>query len=623
MNHNAARDFGVTNIDPARRRVQRAAIASLVFLLAGAAVSVGVVAMLPSVNREIDTGKSTVVSHREQLTPESEVEGPALDTPHIPFLDITEPSGLQFTHNSGARGDKLLPEAFGSGCAFMDCNNDGLTDILLVSGRPLDDPGEQETSAALRLFLNSESGKFTDGTEDAGLTVYLSGMGVAAGDFDNDGWTDLYVTAVGRNRLFHNDQGRFRDVTELSTTGGAADEWSTGCCWFDFDNDGDLDLFVCNYVKWSAGIDRRLDCRLTGSERTYCHPNEWPGTFARMFRNDGDGRFTDVSASAGVQVHNPDTSVPAGKSLAVVPTDINRDGWMDLVVSNDGVQTFVFINRGDSTFVEEAAKWGVAYDNSGRSRRATGLDSGYLGNDLTTALIFGGIAHEPTRLYQSNARNDFLTEDSLSTGLIPATLIPSTFSVLLLDLDLDGSLDILTTNGQTDPEIEKLRASQSYSQRPQLIWNSGRPGAHRFVSIDEQHLGDLAVPMVGRGTAWADIDADGDLDLLLTSNGGKARLLRNDISAGPSANNWIRMKLIGSRCNRDAIGARVELQTGDLRQLREVNPIHGYLSQSELPLTFGLGTSSNADEIRIHWPDGSQTEMRDVPGNRMITITQQ
>ncbi|MGE5192049.1 MAG: CRTAC1 family protein [Deltaproteobacteria bacterium] len=563
----------------------------------------------------------------ERKTPLTEVKlrpEPAITLPAIRFTDITRGAHISFVHENGAAGEKLLPESMGGGCAFLDYNNDGYPDVLFVNSDFW--PGRQPADRrrpTMALYQNDGHGNFTDVTGEAGMDVSFYGQGVAVGDFDNDGWVDVFFSAVGPDRLFRNNHGKFEDVTAAAGVAGPDREWGTSCAWFDFDNDGDLDLFVCNYVRWSSEIDRDLQCTLDGTLRAYCRPDAFEGTFPCLYRNDGNGRFTDVSGPAGVQVKNPDTGVPVAKSLGVVPIDVDRDGWLDLVVANDTVQNFLFHNRHDGTFEEIGKSKGIAYDVNGIARGAMGIAAGYPRNDNTLAVAIGNFANEPTAFYcaQTSVIDDLLfTDDAVSNGIGPSSRIWLKFGVFFADLDLDGRLDILVANGHLENDIQKVQASQQYAQPPQLFWNAGADSATEFVVIPKEKTGpDFAVPLVGRGAAFADIDGDGDLDVLLTATGGAPRLLRNDQALG---HHWLRVKLAGKRCNHDAIGALVEVEAGGTVQKRQVMPACSYLSQVELSVTFGLGDHETIDRVTIHWPDGSTQEVPDARVDQLLVIEQ-
>ena len=555
----------------------------------------------------------TVVALQSQIAAESA---------EIPFRDVTSESGIDFEHDNGARGKKLLPEAYGSGVLVFDFDRDGAVDLLFVNGAAWnDDDEERSVSPALELYVNDGSGRFTETEAFEDLPMRLHGMGASTADFDQDGWTDLYVTCVGPNLLFRNHEGlHFEDWTERAGVSGGTDEWSTSSCWFDLENDGDADLFVANYVDWSPETDGRLDCRLDGGPRAYCHPEFFGGTHPRMYRNDGEGRFADVSAETGVRVSSRDSDLPVGRSLSATAADVNADGWADVLVSNDGGRNLLLLNNRSGGFDEVGIDWGIAFDDAGRSRRATGIDAGVFRDDGSLQVLLGGVAHHPSRIYRRLSGRMLFTEDSVVTGVAPQTQTAFTFGAVFIDADLDGRLDILTVNGHVESEIDVLQPAQTYRQSPLLLWNSGRRNTREFVRLSDEQCRDLMDPLVGRGAAFADFDADGDLDLVLTANGGRARLLRNEQTTG---HHWLRVKLEGTRCHADAIGARVSIESGGRTLVRQVRPVRGYLSQSEATVTFGLGGEDDVARLRVDWPGGGATELTDVSVDTTIVITQE
>src|ERR1044071_68950 len=530
--------------------------------------------------------------------------------PRAGFTDITHSAGISFVHNNGAYGEKLLPETMGGGVAFFDFDNDGAPDLLFINSGYW--PGhlpDGRVSKTLALFHNDGRGHFIDVTDGSGLEQSFYGMGVAVGDCDNDGLEDVFVTGVGGNHLFRNlGQGRFQEVTSQAGVGGSTNDWSTCAAWVDYDNDGRLDLFVGNYVQWSREIDFQVDNRLVGVGRAYGRPMNFPGSFPRLYHNEGGGRFTDVSAGAGIQVRNKATGAPMGKTLGVAPVDLDGDGWMDLVVANDTVQNFVFHNERNGVFKEIGAISGIAFDNYGGARGAMGIDAGRFEEGDSLGISIGNFANEMTAFYV--AQNDPLsfTDQAIQQGIGPASRQSLTFGVFFFDYDLDGRLDLLTANGHIDPDIDKAQPDQHYRQPAQLFWNArGVDRRAGFVPVPPEKCGaDLFQPIVGRGSAFADMDGDGDPDVVLTQVGGPPLLLRNDQRLG---HHWLRLKLVGTKCNRDAIGAWVSLRAGGRTLWRQVMPTRGYLSQSELPVTFGLGDSNHADDVTVTWPDGSKQKV--------------
>ncbi len=493
-------------------------------------------------------------------------------------------------------------------------------DLLLVNSQqwPWDSPEQQPTMA---LYANDGTGQFQDVTAAAGLDIALYGMGAAVGDYDNDGYVDLFLSALGENRLLHNEQGkRFRDVTAQAGVAGTADQWSSGCGWFDYDNDGDLDLLVCNYVQWSREYDVAQDFRLTGGGRAYGRPQNFAGTFPYLYRNEGDGRFVEQAEQAGLCVKNPATQVPMAKSLGIAFADCDEDGWIDILVANDTVQNFLFHNRQDGTFEEIGSLTGVAFDSEGNARGAMGIDVARIRDSRALGVAIGNFANEMTALYVSYDSDMRFMDEAIASGLGPNTRLELTFGIFYFDYDLDGRLDLLAANGHLEEDINRVQPSQHYEQSPQLFWNCGQEHDTEFLPIGEDLCGaDLLQPMVGRGASYADIDDDGDLDVLVTATGGAPRLLRNDQSLG---HHYLRMRLVGTRCNRDALGASVTVRSGQGTQRRQVMPTRSYLSQTELAVTFGLGDQSSVDGVSIRWPDGTLQELGSVPVDQLHVVQQ-
>ncbi|MGD8616374.1 MAG: CRTAC1 family protein [Gammaproteobacteria bacterium] len=589
------------------RRAFRRSVAAIVALLAAA----GIIYLL--MQRPAQTPE---VEEAEVRPPAPAQETPAAAPPPTRFTDITEQAGIDFMHVNGAYGERLMPETLGSGAAFFDYDRDGDQDLFLVNFRYWPDhPGEGTPVQAL--YRNDGSGHFENVTEQAGLDVEAYGMGVATADYDGDGWVDLFLSTLTRNHLFRNEEGRFREVTEAAGVGGRDDLWSTSAAFLDYDKDGDLDLFVSNYVKWSRKVDLEIDFRLAGLGRAYGAPNNFTGTNSMLYRNEGDGRFTDVSADAGIQVSDPQSGVPEGKGLAVVAVDYDRDGWLDLVVANDTARNFLFHNLGNGTFEEVGALEGLAYDRRGKATGAMGIDAAHFRNDQELGIAIGNFANEMSSLFVTADGRPPFADEAVLEGLGPPSRLALTFGVLFFDYDLDGRLDFMQANGHLEHEINKVQASQHYAQPAQLFWNCGAPCTSIFVPVADP--GDLATPMVGRAATYADIDNDGDLDLLITQNGRRAVLFRNDRQPG---HHWLRLKLVGRAPNRDAIGARVELTAGGVTQYREVQPTRSYLSQVELPVTFGLGENESVEAVRIVWPDGTTQSLAPAAIDTTLTVTQ-
>jgi hypothetical protein len=510
------------------------------------------------------------------------------------LVDVTSAAGIQFQHNNGAQGRKLLPETLGAGCAFIDYDSDGWQDILLVNGT--DWPGHTRRTSTLKLYRNNRNGTFSDVTRSAGLDVEMYGMGVAVGDFNNDGFPDLLVTAVGQNRLFRNTgKGTFIDITSRSGLAGRT-AFSTSALWFDFDRDGLLDLFVCNYVRWS--IEHDVWCSNDGKQKSYCTPEAYRGDTCWLFRNRGDGTFEDVTATSGLF----DTS---SKSLGAAMLDVDGDGWIDLFVANDTQPNKLYRNNRNGTFKEIAVGSGVAFSTEGKARAGMGVDAAYLGSALEPTLATTNFDNEMIGLYKPSGPGAY--EDvATRAGMGAASRTTLGFGCVFADLDLDGSQDLVVVNGHIDQTVRNIQGHVGYAQPPHLFLNDGSGVFHDVAGAAGEAF---AAPKVGRGLAYGDFDGDGDVDLLLTTNGGPAFLFRNDQLAG---NRSVRLRLTGTKSNRDAIGATVRIFHGGTFQTRMVKSGSSYLSQSELPVTFGVGRRDKVDRLLIAWPSGKVDEFKDV-----------
>jgi hypothetical protein len=515
------------------------------------------------------------------------------------LTDVTNAAGIHFHHNSGRFGGKLLPETLGSGCAFLDYDGDGWQDILLVNG--MDWPGHHTQRSTLHLYRNNRNGTFTDVTQASGLgRTEIYGMGVAVGDYNNDGFPDVLITGVGQNRLFRNTgKGTFVDVTRSSGLGGRS-AMSTSALWFDYDRDGRLDLFVCNYVKWSQ--DHDVFCSLDGKHKSYCTPEAYRGETCWLFHNRGDGTFEDVTAKSGIF----DSS---SKSLGVAMLDYDQDGWPDLIVANDTQPNKLYRNSRNGTFKEVGVESGIAFSADGRARAGMGVDVADFTNSGAVGVAITNFDNEMVGLYRASGKGGF-DDVAVAAGVGLPTKTMLGFGCLFADLDLDGALDLILANGHIDETVRNISGNVGYAQPPQVFLNLGK-GTFRDVTGDVGP--DFGQPRVGRGLAYADFDRDGDVDLLLTTNNGPAYLFRNDQS---SRKHSIRLRLVGTQSNRDAIGAKVRLESGGITQSRMVKSGSSYLSQSELPLTFGLGKNEQAERLVIQWPNGRTEEFKNLSAGR-------
>ena len=523
---------------------------------------------------------------------------PPTPNPGFRLVDVTDSARIQFRHNSGAYGGKLLPETLGSGCAFLDYDRDGWQDIVLING--MDWPGHKRQRSTLRLYRNNRDGTFTDVTKKAGLDLEMYGMGVTVGDYNNDGFPDLFVTCVGQNRLFKNTgKGTFVDVTQASGL-GHRQALSTSALWFDYDRDGLLDLFVCNYVKWSPEHD--VFCSLDGKHKSYCTPEAYRGETCWLFHNRGNGTFEDVTAASGIF----DSS---SKSLGVALLDHDQDGWLDLLVANDTQPNKLYRNSHNGTFKDIAVEAGIAFSADGKARAGMGVDVGDFENSGKPGVAITNFDNEMIGLYRDLGNNSY--EDiaaQAGVGLPSKTTLG--FGCLFADVDLDGDLDLIAVNGHIDDTVRNIRGNVGYAQPPQLFLNEG---GRKFRDASSYVGSSFNQPKVGRGLACGDFDRDGDVDVLITTNNGPAFLYRNDQTAG---NRSIRFRLVGTQSNRDAIGASVKIFHDSIAQSRMVKGGSSYLSQSELPVTFGLGKRDKIERVVIQWPNGRVEEHKGLPGGR-------
>ena len=523
----------------------------------------------------------------------------------IVFTDATATAGIKFVHNHGGFGKKYLPETIGSGVAFFDMDGDGWQDAFLANAKSLHpQPSAVKRGPSLSALYRNVNGVFTDVTRGSGVDVEMYAIGVTSADFDNDGKVDLYVTALGGNRLFRNvGGGKFADVTKQAGVGDGG--FSTSALWFDYDKDGKLDLFVANYVQWTAATD--LHCTLDGKNKTYCTPESYKGHSPSLYHNRGDGTFENVTRKAGVF----DAS---SKGLGAAMLDFDGDGWMDLFVANDTEPNRLYKNRHNGTFEDVAVGAGVAFSQQGVARAGMGVDAVDYDGSGRPSVIVGNFSNEMMALYH-NEGNGLFIDDAPRLTIARATLLTLTFGCFFFDYDLDGYPDIFAANGHVSDDIEKVQARVTYAQPPHLFRNVN---GKQFEDVRAQVGAAFGRPVVARGAAYADYDNDGDLDVLMNVNNGPARLLRND---GGNRSNVVRVQAVGTASNRDGIGARVDITAaGGRKSWQIVKTGSSYASQSELTLTFGLGSASGVDAVRVTWPSGRVDTVSSQPANRTLVI---
>lgn len=532
----------------------------------------------------------------------SESEQGPVYNPTLSFTDATAEAGLsQFKHETGAFGEKWMPESLGPGGGFIDYDDDGWLDILLVGGGTWQD-GQEEVQG-LRLYRNQGDGTFAETTTEAGLgDVKAYGFGISVADYDNDGDEDVYFTTLEQNQLFRNENGVFQDVAEAAGVAGES-VWSTSAMFFDADRDGWLDLYVGSYVDWSPEKD--IECVLEGQTRSYCTPELYQGVPSRYYHNNGDGTFTDQTEQAGF------FSSP-GKTLGVASLDYNQDNWPDLVVANDTQPDHLYENNGDGTFTEKGELSGMAFDENGKARAGMGIDVGVVDATGQETMFVGNFSKEMIGVYRHIGSGLFVDRAAISQVGRPS-LLTLTFSLFLFDADLDGDLDLFAANGHLQPEIEVTQEGIGYRQAPHLFANRGDG---TFEDISPQIGGVLQNPMVARGSAYGDYDQDGDLDVLITENGSGVHLWRNDVQHA----NYLRVQVQGQESNRDAIGTRLTAVIGEQRIVHRIRTGSSYLSQTEKTATFGLGDATEVDSLLILWPSGQTDSFSNVTANQDVVI---
>jgi hypothetical protein len=531
----------------------------------------------------------------------------AAETASIQFRDVTQQAGIRFVHDNGAFGKKFLPETMGPGVAFIDYDNDGWPDIFLVNG--MDWPGHVQKHSTPKLYHNNHDGTFSDVTHKAGLDVEMFGMGVAVGDYDNDGFDDLLVTAYGQNHLFHNNgNGTFTDATQKAGLLGPK-EFSTSAAWVDYDKDGHLDLVVGNYVQWTPETD--LYCTLDGKSKSYCTPESYKGTSVRLWHNRGDGTFEDVTQKAGL-------GEPTSKTLGIAVLDYDNDGWPDLLFSNDTQPNKLYRNNGNGTFAERAVVAGIAFSEDGVARAGMGVDASDYDHSGYPSLLITNFSNQMISLYHNEGKGLFVDEAPRS-DIGRASLLTLGFGCFFFDFDLDGWADVLVANGHIDADIQRVQANVKYAMPPHLFRNTGKG---KFEEVTKSLGQAFTTPRVGRGAAYADINNDGRLDLLLSTNGGPVYLFRNDAQGAAASNKSLRIKLVGSKSNRDGLGATVRVTSGGETQTQMLRSGSSYLSASELVLTFGLAEREKADNIEVRWPSGMVDRLTGIAAGQTATMTE-